>query len=262
MPAWWKAMMPEKGITLGLDLQGGLHLVFEVEGDRAVEITTDRLAQMLRDVAKEKAVEVEIKSDGETITVLPPSETMERVIGDDYTILESVGENAYTLKPSEVTFIKANSVDQALETIRNRIDQFGVAEPNIHRQGANEIVVQLPGVKDPKRAIGIIGKTAQLEFKIVDDKSLLAAELPQAVRAGEEEEALLAEFADRIPEGDEIIFQRYEDDDTGEIFKVPFLLYKDVLLTGDMLSEARVSIDTRYNEPYVSLTFNPEGAVQ
>jgi preprotein translocase subunit SecD len=259
MPGFWQESMPNKGITLGLDLQGGLHLVYEVEGDRAVEITTERLAQYLREEAGKKDIEAEVKVEGLDISVTPPSPELDEIIDDDFQVLEGEGEGVYRLSGDEVRRIKDTSVDQALETIRNRIDQFGVAEPDIHRQGTNEIVVQLPGVKDPRRAIGIIGKTAQLEFKIVDDKAAVAAELPGVIDP-DGEEALLEQFRDRLPTGDEIVFQRSVDTTTGEVRKVPFLLNKEVLLSGDLFSEARVSIDQRYNEPYVSLTFNPAGA--
>ena len=74
-----------------------------------------------------------------------------------------------TLKDEKIAFIKTHAVDQSLEILRNRIDQFGVAEPVIIRQGDDEIVIQLPGVKDPERALKLLGDTAQLEFKIVAD---------------------------------------------------------------------------------------------
>ncbi len=259
MPSWWKAIMPERGIALGLDLQGGLHLVFEVDGDRAVQISTERLAQYLRDETKENDIGSEISVQDLDIVVDPPSDKLEEIVSDDYSILDRTGPGRYRLPENEVGRIKDNSLDQALETIRNRIDQFGVAEPNIHKQGANEIVIQLPGVKDPKRAIGIIGKTAQLEFMLVDDRNPLAAELPRSIAAGEEE-ALLSDFANRISPDNVILFQRVEDLNSGEVFKLPFLLKREVMLTGDLLDEARVSIDTRYNEPYVSLRFNEQGA--
>jgi preprotein translocase subunit SecD len=152
-----------------------------------------------------------------------------------------------------------NAADQALETIRNRIDQFGVSEPTILRQGENEIVVQLPGVKDPKRAVDIIGRTAQLEFKLVDDEASVAAELPQSISPGEEEN-LLKQFAEKIPEGDEILFEKNINKETGVVRKAPLLLKKQAVVTGDLLSEARVNIDTRFNEPYVSISFNAAGA--
>jgi preprotein translocase subunit SecD len=259
MPSFWQEYMPNRGIALGLDLQGGLHLVFEVEGERAVEITTERIVQSLRDEAGKKGLDVEIKRDGLDISVAPESPELDRVIEDDYPTLDKEGAGRYRLEGDEINRIKENSVDQALETIRNRIDQFGVAEPVIHRQGVDGLVVQLPGVKDPKRAIDIIGKTAQLEFKIVDDQSPVAAELPSLVNPGDEE-TIISSFRDRMPQGDEIQFGRLVDPASGEERKVPYLLYKEVLLTGDLLSEARVSIDQRYNEPYVSLRFNSAGA--
>lgn len=159
----------------------------------------------------------------------------------------------------EIIRILDNAREQALETIRNRIDQFGVAEPTIQKRGKDEIVVQLPGIKDPKRAIELIGKTAQLEFKLVDEESPLWNELPVSVRPAEEEE-FLKRFVPRLPEGDEILFQRIVDRQTGEVYKRPYILKKEVLLTGSLLTDARVQIDSRFNEPYVSLTFNSLGA--
>jgi preprotein translocase subunit SecD len=262
MPQWWKDTMPNKGIILGLDLQGGLHLVFEVEGDKAVEITTDRYATTLKDLLARKKVTAEIRREGVGILVTPASVEVRKVIEDNYPSLspsETGGRLIYRISDKEARRMKDSAVDQALETIRNRIDQFGVSEPTIHRQGENEIVVQLPGVKDPKRAIELIGKTAQLEFKLVDDESRISAELPQAVAPGEEE-GILRQFADRIPEGDEILFEKKVNRETGVTRKMPVLLKKQAVMTGDLLSEAKVSIDTRFNEPYVSISFNTAGA--
>lgn len=263
MPDWWKNNMPNKGIVLGLDLQGGLHLVFEVEGDKAVEITTQRYATGLTELFKKKNKQAEVIVKGLNIEVSPSISDIRRLIEDNYptlSVVESGSKLVCKLTDREVKRIKDSSADQALETIRNRIDQFGVAEPTIHRQGENEIVVQLPGVKDPKRAIELIGKTAQLEFKLVDDESPLAAELPQSILPGEEE-AVLKQFADKIPEGDEILFEKKViNRETGAVRKIPILLKKQAVLTGDLLSDAKVSIDTRFNEPYVSLSFNATGA--
>jgi preprotein translocase subunit SecD len=262
MPQWWKDTLPNRGIALGLDLQGGIHLVFEVEGDRAVEITTERTAQRIRDVLEKRKLTVEVKREGKDIIISPNSPEVRQAVLDTYPTLESttVGDSLiFRLSAEEAKRIKDNATDQALETIRNRVDQFGVAEPVIHRQGENEIVVQLPGYKDPKRAIQLIGKTAQLEFRLVDDEAPVAAELPASIRPGEEEE-LTQKFKDKIPEDDVILFQRIFNKETGEITKRPFLLKKEILLTGDLLSEARIAIDQRFNEPYVSLSFNSAGA--
>ncbi|HUO76685.1 MAG TPA: protein translocase subunit SecD [Thermodesulfovibrionales bacterium] len=262
MPEWWKNTMPNKGITLGLDLQGGVHLVFEVEGDRAVEITTERIAQSLKDMLGRKKLTAEVSRNGLLITVSPNSMEVRKAVEESYPILtptETGTKLVYKLSDREAERIKDNAANQALETIRNRIDQFGVAEPTIHRQAANEIVVQLPGIKDPKRAIEIIGKTAQLEFKMVDDSSPVAAEIPASVRAGEED-VLLAKFSGKIPADDEILFERVVNRETGEVTKRPVLLKKQTMMTGDLLTEAKVNIDQRFNEPYVSLTFNAAGA--
>ena len=261
MPEWWKTNMPNKGIVLGLDLQGGLHLVFEVEGDKAVEITTDRYASRLRELFAKKNLTANVTVSGLAITITPSNIDIRKVVEDNYPTLAAVETGTrlvYKISDKEAGRIKDTSADQALETIRNRIDQFGVSEPTIHRQGENEIVVQLPGVKDPKRAIDLIGKTAQLEFKIVADDVKVASEIPQTIGPGEEE-LLLSQFAGKIPEDTEILFEKKVNRETGAVRKLPILLKKQAALTGDLLSDAKVSIDTRFSEPYVSLSFNTAG---
>lgn len=262
MPSWWKKSMPSKGLVLGLDLQGGLHLVFEVEGDKAVDIATERIASSLNGIFERKKINATAKKEGLEILVSPNNMDVRKVIQDSYPILNLIGSDGslkYKISSQEVQRIKDSATDQVLEIIRNRIDQFGVAEPTIHRQAENEIVVQLPGVKDPKRAIDIVGKTALLEFKLVNDESPVAAELPSSILPGEEF-LLLERFKDKIPPDSEILFQRDENKETGIITKRPFLIKKESLLTGDLLTEARVNIDQRFNEPYVSITFNATGA--
>ncbi|MFQ3574469.1 MAG: protein translocase subunit SecD [Thermodesulfovibrionales bacterium] len=262
MPDFWQKNMPNKGLVLGLDLQGGLHIVFEVEGDKAVDIAIERMVSTIKASLDKKQLSAEVKKDGSSILVSPNKPEIRKEIEKEYPILspkEDKDKVRYTIINEESKRIKDTSTEQVLEIIRNRIDQFGVAEPTIHRQGENEIVVQLPGVKDPKRAVDVIGKTALLEFKIVDDESLLAAELPQIVALGEEQ-AVIDRFKDKLNEGQEILFQRIVNKETGVVTKRPFLMKKETLLTGDLLSEAKVSIDQRFNEPYVSLTFNPAGA--
>lgn len=262
MPSWWKDSMPNKGIALGLDLQGGVHLVFEVEGDKAVEITTERLRQSISDTLTKKKITANVVRKGLQIEITPVSGDVQNVVREDYPTLVSMETGTklvYAIADKEARRIRENAVDQALETIRNRIDQFGVAEPTILRQGTNEIVVQLPGIKDPKRAIEIIGKTAQLEFKLVDDTAQVAAEIPSAVRPGEED-ALIAKFADKIPQDDEILFEKIVSRDTGEVTKRPFLLKKHTMMTGQDLTEAKVNIDPRTNDYEVSISFNAAGA--
>ena len=143
--------------------------------------------------------------------------------------------------------------------LRNRIDQFGVTEPVLVRQGAENIVVQLPGIQDPQRALDLIGQTAQLEFKLVDDQtSLNLPELiEQALKAGKlkpgyTREQLNQALADKIPADDEIYIEKSVNRDTGRVESKPLLLKKKVLLTGDAVKNASVRIGD-YNEPYVSV---------
>ncbi len=264
MPDWWKSNMPNKGINLGLDLQGGVHLVYEVKGDVAVEISTERIMQSIKDILAKKKLTAEVSRNGLLISVSPASNEVRNAIEGSYPILnpvETTTRVVYKLSDKEASRIKESVADQALETIRNRIDQFGVAEPTILRQGTNEIVVQLPGIKDPKRAIEIIGKTAQLEFKLVDDTAPVAAEIPAIVRPGEEE-VVLAKFSDKLPPDDEILFERVVNRETGEVTKRPVLLKKQVLMTGQDLTEAKVSLGDRSPFPHVAITFNAAGAKQ
>ena len=147
------------------------------------------------------------------------------------------------LDKREAEQIKKSATEQALETIRNRIDQFGVAEPTIQQQGDDRILIQLPGIKDPKRALDLIGKTALLEFKILDEEG----NLDDALKGN-------------VPLDDQVLYQREVNRETGEVKKVPFLLKKKTLLTGDRLVNAQVRIESQFNEPYVSLEFDARGA--
>src|SRR5208283_496992 len=262
MPEWWQKNMPNKGIILGLDLQGGLHLVFEVEGDKAVEIQMERVASNLNGVFVRKKIKATASNEGLFVTVSSGGMDVRKAVEDTYPgllLADSSGVLKYVLSQKEQQHIKDIATDQVLEIIRNRIDQFGVAEPTIQRQSTNEIVVELPGVKDPKRAVDIIGKTAQLEFKLVDDETTVAAQLPASILPGEEEQ-VLERLKDKLSAEDEILYERVVNKETGVTTKKPFVLKKQTLLTGDLLTEAKVNIDQRFNEPYVSITFNSTGA--
>ena len=199
-------------ITLGLDLQGGMHLVLEVKVEKAVEASLERLADDIkRDIGKEDLEIDRVKAIFEKFHInirmvdnldLPPVKKMM----EGYAFLKMVSEDSdglgliYELEQNQIKQIEQNAVSQGLETIRNRVDQFGVSEPTIQVQGERRILVQLPGVKDPERAINLIGKTARLEFKLVDEKNSL-------------QEAL----AGSVPEESQILYTRKENKDTGEV---------------------------------------------
>ncbi|HUU40989.1 MAG TPA: protein translocase subunit SecD [Desulfatiglandales bacterium] len=254
-PAWWPGILPDEKIHLGLDLRGGMHLVLEVQAQRAVESHLDRMIEDMKyDLRKAKIRYQELKRDGSDriiITLIRGEDrkTFEELAKNDFSTLtvesglfeENDLKVVLTLSQQAQQQTRKMAVDQAVETITNRIDQFGVAEPDITPQSGERILVQLPGIKDTKRAIEIIGKTALLEFKLVDDGNSL-------------EEALKG----NIPPEDEILYQIKGS--AGPEAKIPFLLKKRAILTGEYLTDARVMIDNRYNEPYVSLSFDSQGA--
>lgn len=268
LPGWAKLLLPNKGITLGLDLQGGIHLVMEVDEDRAVEIAVDRSVVALQDLLVDKKIPVEsVRRTGPTtITIqfqnaeLKPQ--IQKLLDEFVTFSEnesagSANTIVWELREPESKRIKDSAINQALETIRNRIDQFGVAEPLVQRQGLKQIVVQLPGVKDPKRAKDLIKETALLEFKMLDEDNQMKLDLPARIPKDKEAD-VLKQAEGKLPEGSQVLFERAVEKDTGREYRIPYLVKKRVMLTGDVLSDARVSIG-QFNDPYVSITFDAKG---
>lgn len=257
LPGWWSSILPRERIHLGLDLQGGMHLILEVESLKAVESRLERVVEEMKlNLRKSKIRYRDLKrmgTDGVVLSLVRPQDKdlfMDMVGANhpDFEV-EQISDQEGRASFRMVMITKARdrvmrmAVDQALETIRNRIDQFGVSEPDIRPQKDNEILVQLPGIRDTKRAIALIGKTALLEFKLVDEDNSV-------------EEALKG----NLPPGDVILYKLDIDPDTGRQIKRPFLLKKRTLLTGEYITDARVQFDSQYNEPYVSLTFDTKGA--
>jgi len=250
----WYLYPPRTSINLGLDLQGGIHLVLGVDVDKALEAQVERAGDTVRAELEKKGIAVsKVERRGTSdlaVQVASPQSwdsalaTVTEVLGafDRKEAEQAAGRIVMTLKPREAAQIRELAVRQGLETIRNRVDQFGVAEPSIQQQGENRILVQLPGVQDPERAKALIGKTALLEFKLVDDKG----DPETALRSG-------------VPEGDEILYQRRIDKETHQERKVPFLVQKKAYVTGRDVATARVSIDQNTSEPYVSVDFNAAG---
>lgn len=245
VPTFYPDIWPHKQINLGLDLQGGMHLIMQVDTDKAVENRNERLVSSVREEFKEKRIRYKsvVKSGISKFDVIIDSK-------DDFNAFSEIlkkqfpelsfqkgnSENKFvvSMKEEEVKNIKKLSVDQALETIRGRIDEFGVSEPDIRRQGDNRILIQLPGIDDPERAKNLIGKTAQLEFKLVDEKADI----------------------DNLPMTSEIAYQISDTENK----KTPFVLKKSTTLTGEYLTDAKVNFDTQFNDPYVSIEFNSKGA--
>jgi len=254
---WWMGILPSDKIHLGLDLQGGSHLILEVKVDKAIENNLDRVKADLTNILRERGVsgvtvertranQVQVKASGENV------ERVRGLLKGEFQNLTLVNSEAaggtttfdLTLSKEEIRSLRDYAVDQSLETIRNRIDQFGVSEPIIQRQGQQDILIQLPGIQDPERAKEIIGKTALLEFKLVDDN----ANVEDAVRSGP-------------PPGREILYG-YAGKGEGGVGggQIPYVLEARTLMTGEYITDARVRPSSQLQGPYVELILNGRGA--
>ncbi|HVN95597.1 MAG TPA: protein translocase subunit SecD [Syntrophorhabdaceae bacterium] len=253
-----KKYLPSSKIRLGLDLKGGMDLLLELDMEKLMENMVDRKFNALKDAMIAEGIRflaLDKKEYSVLITVRQDQkEKLYNLIGNRFSELKAGTSKTegdtiqleFLLPEKELSTIKDNAVHQALETIRNRIDQFGVSEPVIVQQGANQIVVQLPGVKDPQRALELIGRTAQLEFKLVDEENMSRA------------------AAGQVPEGDELLMERRKNRETGVATTSPILVKKQADLTGDLLTDARVQYGSGRgglgSEIAVGIEFNQEGA--
>lgn len=250
LPSWWT----KKKVSLGLDLKGGIHLVMGVDLDVVLNNAAGRAAEELRrSLSGESIAAINVaKGDGPTIEAEFPDEDSMRAAENlirekfpQFTVNRRGGLRLnLALTEAEKNEIRKLTAHQALETIRNRVDMFGVAEPDIRPQGDDRIVIQLPGMDDPKRAVALIGKTAQLEFKLVDN-----TRTPEWA------------LANGIPAGMEILYGREIGRDGTEIRK-PYLLRKVPLMTGEGLTDARPQRGGRLGELEVSIEFDSRGARQ
>ena len=259
LPDWWGNFLPTDRIHLGLDLQGGSHLILEVKVDKAIENNIERVRGDLTNILRERGISgVSVdRVQGTQIQLKVPAASVDRVQGvlkGDFPSLAVLNtqtssgttEIFVSLNKDELRSLRDNAVDQSLETIRNRIDQFGVSEPVIQREGQTDILVQLPGIQDPQRAKEIIGKTALLEFKLVDD----AVNVEEALRNGP-------------PPGREILYGRGgkgEEGVGGGEKGTPYVLESRTLMTGEYIADARVRPSQQLQGPYVELVLNSSGA--
>lgn len=244
--------MPKDTISLGLDLKGGMHLVLGVETNKAVFTVLSRVSNNL----KKQLLNVKIAYDrvyvdnNNVITVtLVDSNDKDRALDliannlPNYQVISEGLPIKIKMKEKIYEKIKREAVDQAINVIRNRVDQFGVAEPSIVKSGENHIVVELPGIKDANRAVRLIGKTARLELHLVDD----SANIDDALNG-------------KLPPDDEILYEIKRNPTSGEISRIPFVVKKDVVITGAMITNATVRFGGTLNQPYVSFELNSEGS--
>jgi preprotein translocase subunit SecD len=256
----WLTAIGALPMYLGLDLRGGIHFLLQVDMTSALTKRMEAHANDIRAALREKRVQYSgVSRDGVTITVrfrdralrekaqpiveqlLPDLALTTRDDGGEYQLLG-------TLKATAVSETQKAALDQNITTLRNRVNELGVAEPIIQQQGADRVVVQLPGIQDTTRAKEILGRTATLEFRIVEahagDPSTRDYE-PAKVQAATE---------GQVPFNTELHYDRSSDR------AEPILLSKQVVITGDRLTNASPSVDQQTSRPVVSIRLDAQGA--
>jgi preprotein translocase subunit SecD len=255
----WSLYPPKEKIHYGLDLSGGIHLVLQVQTDDAIKAELDDSAQRLVSRARDEGVELtqgvsNIKELSFTVNVPAATDTVKlREIADNwvpgYTAQPGAGVWTFELPPNMDRTVRDMAVRSSLETIWNRVDQFGVAEPVIQRQGmdSDRILVQLPGVDDPARVKDLISSTAFLEFQEV-----VGGPLP-------DRQSLLTAIGGSVPSDSEIVPGDREGIDGAVIGTDFYLLKKAAIISGQELRSARRSQD-QYGQPVVNFATQPHAA--
>lgn len=256
LPSW----IPHQTVNLGLDLQGGSHLLLEVEVDAVIKERLEALVDETR-IALRKArigytglgiadgaVSVRVRDLTEidkTVELLeglaqPISASLLSLVPTQDLDVSADGEGKITLKQTQEAVIQRtnSALLQSIEIVRRRIDELGTREPTIQRQGEDRILVQVPGLESPDRLKALLGQTAKLTFRLVD----MTITPGQALQA-------------RAPSGSEIL---YSEDDPPE----PYVIRKRIIVSGERLVDSQPGFDSRNNEPIVTFRFDSVGAKQ
>jgi protein-export membrane protein SecD len=285
-----KSNFPVKSkINLGLDLQGGLYMVLGIDFKKVYKDEIQNFIKKAENLLKDEGIgatigesiltdlsdpKYTITIDNEADLEQAKSKIKEfynqeiRVANTDGTTL------TYGIAKAFKTNVEENAVKKSIEVIRNRIDEFGVTEPEIVSLGKDRVVVQLPGVKDIERAKALIGKTAKLSFRIVNE-DVAGGTLQEWMTKSEEAgithkrgqrfsdyvSKMNAMFKKDIPKGNELVFKKVLSVGSSEIDQlIPYVVESIANVTGDDLQDATVRIDQENNQPYVGMTFNSTGA--
>jgi len=253
----WLGFVADKKVSLGLDLQGGTHLILSVDVDQAVRTYVEVNAEQLRrDLREDDVRSPRVRRTGDTVaTVSVPEEFADKLretLDERFQYFETISVKTedgrvireLALNADEIERIHQSAVEQSLETIRNRIDQLGVSEPVIQRQGQTDILVQLPGIQDPERAKTLIGRTAVLEFKLVRDP------VGGPYTTGDKP----------LPAGTEVLYELVKGDLGKRSRGKPLLVESRILMTGDVITDARVRPGELPNSRVVSIDMNSRGA--
>ncbi|ADV47255.1 protein translocase subunit SecD [Nitratifractor salsuginis] len=238
-----------KKITLGLDLQGGLHMLLGVKSDEAIKSRLKSIAGTIKYIMEDNDIVIDdlaVEGDKVTFKVLdsddiPKAKELLKKELEGVSVLENQGTFTVTLTPKEVARTKKQAIDQAVDTIRNRLDQFGLAEPTVAKQGTDKILVEVPGIKTPadeQRIRELIARAAHLQMMAVDED--------RAARVYSMSPAEAKKYGD-------VILPDVKNP------KEKYLLKAIPILDGSMLTDAKVGFD-RNNQPVINFKLNGEGA--
>jgi preprotein translocase subunit SecD len=246
----WLAAVNALPMYLGLDLRGGVHFLLQVDLPAAIAKRAESLTGDVRSQLRDKNVRhTGVAREGNGIVIrFRDAETRDKartIIGEQLPDLQLTDAGTgselrllASIRPEAQKRTQELALKQNIQTLHNRINELGVAEPVIQQQGSDRVVVQLPGIQDPTRAKEILGRTATLEVRMVDEDNMNAG-------------ALAAAQGGQVPFGDEFYVER-----NGQ----PLLVRKQVVLTGDRLTDAQPGFDNQTQEPAVHLTLDATGA--
>src|SRR3954464_4567250 len=251
-PAW-----AQRHVVLGLDLQGGSHILLEVDANYVRKEKAEQLRDDVRRVLREArvgytglvvrglTVEVRIRDESNFDTALAKLRELSQPLGG---LLSATGQRSLdvvdagnrvvqlTITQPAITERIRQSIEQSIQIVERRVNELGTVEPLIQRQGVDRILVQVPGLQDPSQLKVILGKTAKMEFRMVD-----STVPPDQATQG------------RVPPDSEILM-------SAQAPKVPYVIKKQVLVSGGDLTDAQPGFDQRTHEPIVSFRFNPSGS--
>jgi preprotein translocase subunit SecD len=250
-PAW-----AQRRLVLGLDLQGGSYLLLEVDANSVkkdkLEQTRDEVRRALRDAriqfnagVRNDAVEVRITKDSDVPAALSKLRDLSQPLGG---LLGSNGQRSLdvtdagggliriTMPPAALNELLRKTIEQSIQIVERRVNELGTVEPLIQRQGVDRILVQVPGLQDPTHLKELLGKTAKMEFRMVD-----TAVPPDQAKAGS------------LPPEDDLLMSASSP-------KVPYVIKKQVLVSGGDLIDAQTGFDQRSGEPVVNFKFNTAGS--
>ncbi len=264
MPAW----LPHKQVNLGLDLQGGAHLLYQLDEKEMVGDWLNTIRGDVRETlrrarigytdlqlnAANRSVSVKIRDAAETDKAYDELRKLAQPVGgnvfsgfsgyDMDVAKDGSGGISLTITDVGLTHRMGSAIQASIETIRRRVDAFGTTEPSIQREGRDRVLVQVPGIQDVERLKKLIGETGKLEFKLVDPSV-------NAVQAAETKQ---------VPIGDELVYGNPPSGAPPGSPQIPYVLKSQVLVSGQNLVDAQASFDQRTGEPVVTFRFDAAGA--